>query len=678
MALFGAGAHGKRRKQVEHNLEGNPSWGLVVKNKWVCPYCTKLTVIAPNAQADRVEAILDHLDGACPDYRGGEGAEHPFPSLRQVATRRALRTLVKQQLVKSRSWQLIDYSQRWFCAYCGDATSVLIPKDRKMTEQTLQGIMAHVESCYAYERGKGREKPFKHLKAIVRYQNQSRKLAENVRTKLEGDPIWRRKDPRNRWICPYCLVAQDHIDLSSNLLMFENAPTLIAKHLAAACDPFKSGGQPQPLGAKKADLLKAFGDRKVPDGDVFANSERLGDLRPPVDPVTGQHRSTSRLPTLDADVETNTTDPGSGRWEKLATPSERYSRTLWGKDGETAQKRVQKSEAGTTLRQMAESGEYLLVDDELNDFNALVDSKSDSGPRRGSAAAEKTEERVDESRARSVSSWRREIEEELASVRSLPTAFELSGEHSLTGPRQGDEGEDDKLAADLGLAGRGLELRRVRVLAKSPRGDFVEAIPLAGNRLAIFAGGVAGDDSEAPLIAAMAKNLITQNASSNLCPGEVLRRVNQDIFNDLDGRSFVAVAYALVDLGSCRARFARAGLAAPVLLSASGGPVRPLDCEGMVMGIDKGPIFNSSLEVRQVTLEPGDLLAIFTNGVMEARNARREEFGLDRTHALIERYGTHELAYFVDKFKEHFGLHARGRARTDGCVIAIKRADGAA
>ena len=670
MALFGAGAHGKRRKQVERNLEGSPSWGLVVKNKWVCPYCAQLAGIPTDAQADRVEAILDHLDGACPDYRGGEGTEQPFPTLRQVATRRALRTMVKQQLVKSRSWQLIDYSQRWFCAYCGDATSVLIPKDRKMTEQTLKGIMAHVESCYAYERGKGREKPFKHLKAIVRYQNQSRKLAENVRSKLEGDPVWRRKSPRNRWICPYCLVAQDHIDLSSNLLMFENAPSLIAKHLSAACDPFKSGAQPQPLGAKKADLLKGFADREIPDGDVFANSERLGDLRPPVDPVTG-HRSTSRLPTLDTDLGPDTTDKGSGKWERLATPSERYSRTLWGKDGQTAQKRAQNSDAGTTLRQMAESGEYLLVDDELNEFNEQQ-KPSDSETR--PATAEKTEE----SRARSVSSWRREIEEELASVRSLPTAFERSGEHSVGGLRQGDQGEDEKLAAELRLRERGLELRRVRVLAKSPRGDFVEAIPLGDNRMAVFAGGVAGDDSEAPLIAAMTKNLIKQNASSNRCPGEVLRRVNQDIFNDLDGRSFVAVAYALVDLSSCRARFARAGLAAPVLVNAAGGSLRPLDCEGMVMGIDKGPIFNSSLEVRQVALEPGDLLAMFTNGVMEARNSRREEFGLERTHQLIERYGTHELAYFVDKFKEHFGLHARGRARTDGCVIAVKRAESAA
>jgi hypothetical protein len=320
---------------------------------------------------------------------------------------------------------------------------------------------------------------------------------------------------------------------------------------------------------------------------------------------------------------------------------------------------------------MAESGEYLLVDDELNEFNEQQ-KPSDSETR--PATAEKTEE----SRARSVSSWRREIEEELASVRSLPTAFERSGEHSVGGLRQGDQGEDEKLAAELRLRERGLELRRVRVLAKSPRGDFVEAIPLGDNRMAVFAGGVAGDDSEAPLIAAMTKNLIKQNASSNRCPGEVLRRVNQDIFNDLDGRSFVAVAYALVDLSSCRARFARAGLAAPVLVNAAGGSLRPLDCEGMVMGIDKGPIFNSSLEVRQVALEPGDLLAMFTNGVMEARNSRREEFGLERTHQLIERYGTHELAYFVDKFKEHFGLHARGRARTDGCVIAVKRAESAA
>ncbi len=91
------------------------------------------------------------------------------------------------------------------------------------------------------------------------------------------------------------------------------------------------------------------------------------------------------------------------------------------------------------------------------------------------------------------------------------------------------------------------------------------------------------------------------------------------------------------------------------------------------MGIDKGPLFDSSLEVRSVELHPGDLIVLFTKGVIEGRGAAREEFGIYRMHQLIERYGTHEVAYFTDKFQEYFNLHVQRRRDTDACVIALRR-----
>jgi serine phosphatase RsbU (regulator of sigma subunit) len=134
------------------------------------------------------------------------------------------------------------------------------------------------------------------------------------------------------------------------------------------------------------------------------------------------------------------------------------------------------------------------------------------------------------------------------------------------------------------------------------------------------------------------------------------------------------VSYVLIDLTSCHARLARAGLSAPVVVNQD-RPQRltPIDCEGMVMGIDKGPIFNSSLEARAFEIHPGDLLVLFTKGVIEARGSGRDEFGIYRMHGLCERYGSHEAAYFVDKFKEYFNLHIQRRRDTDACVMALKR-----
>jgi hypothetical protein len=391
VALFGARARAKRRKHVERELESNPAWGVVAQRKWVCPYCAQLVLKLPEDLAQRVDAVLDHFDSGCAGYAGGNGSEVGLPELRRVASRRQLRSLVKQQLVRNPSWQLIDYTQRWFCAYCGEVTLVKVPRGRKMTEEALAGIVDHVERCYAYDHGRGKEKPFAHLKAIVKYQNQSRKLAENVRSKLEGDPLWRRKDPRHRWICPYCLAVQDHIDLSSNMQMFENAPTLIARHLAGACNAFREGGKPRPLGAQRSDVEAA--PPVDADEDVFARGDRLEARRGGGDAaqLTGARPQTPIVSEPSDSVRVDASGP------RLRPESDEgpipVSGSYWGKDGDQILKA--RGNRGTTLRQLEESGEFLRVDDEASELLRGI-----SGRQRRQPAPEVEPSRAEEGGAR--------------------------------------------------------------------------------------------------------------------------------------------------------------------------------------------------------------------------------------------------------------------------------------
>ncbi|RMG15647.1 MAG: hypothetical protein D6731_07790 [Planctomycetota bacterium] len=639
MTIFGARARGRLRKRVERDLSGRPGWRLVVQGKWICPFCVSLAAKARDG-VPRIEEVLDHLE-ECPPFAGGEGEERPLQELKRFQEAREVRRRVKAQLVSNPSWQLIDFSQRWYCPYCGDPTSVTVPRDRKMTEESLQAIVGHVQGCYAYDRGRGKEKPFSHLKAVVRYQNQAKKLAENVRRKLEGDPAWRRKDDQGCWICPYCQEPQAHIDLSSTLLMFENAPGLIAKHLSGACPQFRSGAAPAPLQPPRSDPAQGALPESRARGEE-SGVLRDEELRPSDDPL------------------------GSARWGQVkdprSTPSGRYRSTLWGKDGAAAGLRGSGG-AGTTLRQLEESGEFTLIaDSELGSLRTAGGEERDARP-------------SSEERARRVEDWRREIEQQLASVRS--GVLDRSGEHELNASRSGDEDTPDaELAAQLDLARRGLELRRIELCGRPPGADFLDVLDLGQGRMAVVAGSVVSEDAEAPLVAAMTRSLIRGNASPKACPSKVLCRTNAQLFAELDGRSLVQVLYALFDLDSHRARLARAGLNAPLLVNPDRGP-EPLvlDSEGMVMGIDRGPIFDGSLEVRGLHLEPGDLLVVFTRGVVEARGGAREEFGIYRMHRLAQRYGTHEVAYFVDKFNENFAQHVQQqRAGLQGCVLALRRA----
>jgi phosphoserine phosphatase RsbU/P len=193
--------------------------------------------------------------------------------------------------------------------------------------------------------------------------------------------------------------------------------------------------------------------------------------------------------------------------------------------------------------------------------------------------------------------------------------------------------------------------------------------------VAIVAGGVLGEEPEAPLVAAMARNHVRSGVQRGGRPKEVLRAVNGLMVQELDGRLFVAVMVGVLDLARLTLDVARAGLSAPLLINAARPqPLAVLHTEGMVIGIDKGPIFDSSLDERSFPLQEDDLLVVFTTGLVEARGAGREEFGVERVHALARRYGTHEVDYFSDKLRECYEAFAPDPTQraTDVAMLALK------
>jgi sigma-B regulation protein RsbU (phosphoserine phosphatase) len=92
--------------------------------------------------------------------------------------------------------------------------------------------------------------------------------------------------------------------------------------------------------------------------------------------------------------------------------------------------------------------------------------------------------------------------------------------------------------------------------------------------------------------------------------------------------------------------FARAGHN-PTILYRSGdmnnGASEPTTCmlksPGIGMGLNRGSIFNQSLKVETIQLERGDKLFFYSDGITEAMNEKRDEYGEDRLMAMAERTG---------------------------------------
>src|SRR5205807_8548782 len=126
-----------------------------------------------------------------------------------------------------------------------------------------------------------------------------------------------------------------------------------------------------------------------------------------------------------------------------------------------------------------------------------------------------------------------------------------------------------------------------------------------------------------------------------------------DIFPDLDERTFVTVFYGVLEVKERLLRFSRAGHNPLVLYNAARRPsLQVHDSKGMALGMDAGPIFRESIEELELALRPGDLLVQYTDGVSEAMNPAREEFGLNRLSRVIEEHAADEAEYVLWKIEK--------------------------
>jgi serine phosphatase RsbU (regulator of sigma subunit) len=170
---------------------------------------------------------------------------------------------------------------------------------------------------------------------------------------------------------------------------------------------------------------------------------------------------------------------------------------------------------------------------------------------------------------------------------------------------------------------------------------------------------------------AMARSLLRGQIASGRDPGEVLARTNGAMFDDLANAGlFITMFCAGFDPRTRELQFANAGHNPPLLRRAS-GTVEALDADGAAIGL----LPDLEFEQRATTLTAGDLLVLYTDGVVEAGIAAGDGFGERRLRQLVRDCGGDappaELAQLV------YGAvarHAGPAARDDDVTLAVLRA----
>ena len=187
----------------------------------------------------------------------------------------------------------------------------------------------------------------------------------------------------------------------------------------------------------------------------------------------------------------------------------------------------------------------------------------------------------------------------------------------------------------------GWQLMPVYRPAREVGGDFYDFLPFEDGRLGIIIGDATDKGVSAALLMATTCTMLRTAAQQSTSPGEVLARVNDLLAVSIPTGMFVTCFYAILDPGNGCLSFANAGHDLPYWRHSSG--VRELRATGMPLGMMPGTRY----EEQEATLEPGDSLLFYSDGLVEAHNPEHEMFGFPRLSALM---GTYEEGIALNDF----------------------------
>ncbi len=175
----------------------------------------------------------------------------------------------------------------------------------------------------------------------------------------------------------------------------------------------------------------------------------------------------------------------------------------------------------------------------------------------------------------------------------------------------------------------GLSIAATSTPALEVGGDYFDFVEVDDRRLAFIVADVSGKGTSAAFYMAELKGIFRSLLLSTRDPHAVLSQANRALVQSLERNTFITGIYGILDIESETITLARAGHCPVVHASLASEPYM-LRSRGMGLGLDKGPIFDRTLAVTTTQLTPGDVFAIYTDGVVESRNARGEEYDYQR------------------------------------------------
>jgi len=265
----------------------------------------------------------------------------------------------------------------------------------------------------------------------------------------------------------------------------------------------------------------------------------------------------------------------------------------------------------------------------------------------------------------------------LTALAALTSAFILNDRMSVAYRHAEARKREDEIARQVhrnllpsyDVAFDGLDLSGASIAADNIGGDYYGYIPMPDGSLGVAMADVSGHGVGAALYMAAMKGALQAEARRALSPHDLLTRTNDALVADFaEGEVFATAFMARFYPGSRKLDFASAGHHAPLLMRADGRLDR-LEAAGGALGLVREMTFEEGTR----SLEEGDVLVLFTDGLVEARDAQGRFYGVGRLVETVRRHRALDAGALSQAILDDFVRHCNGSSPNDDVTLVVAR-----
>ncbi|QXE92378.1 SpoIIE family protein phosphatase [Geomonas subterranea] len=201
-------------------------------------------------------------------------------------------------------------------------------------------------------------------------------------------------------------------------------------------------------------------------------------------------------------------------------------------------------------------------------------------------------------------------------------------------------------------------------------GDYYDFFERERQVVDLVMADVSGHSVGAALIMVETRSVLRAQIKEPRSARDLLTLLNELLYDDLTGAElFITMFCARYDSATRMLRYANAGHTRPLLFRA--GSWTELDAEGLILGVERKVVF----EEQRISLQAGDLLFIYTDGIIEAENQAGELFGIPRLCELLSPLSDRDPEELIEKVLSEVSSYAWPQPLQDDISMVVMKVD---